>query len=53
MKKPIVGKLPEVGSKITLTGIWDSYTQKPLNIVMTDGELYKAPVAKKPVPRRR
>jgi hypothetical protein len=52
MKKPIVGKLPEVGSKITITGIWDSYTQKPLNITMTDGEIYHAPVAKKPVRRR-
>jgi hypothetical protein len=52
MKKPLV-KLPDVGSKVTLTGIWDSYTQKPLTITMTDGEIYKAPVAKKPVPRRR
>ncbi len=52
MKTPLK-KLPDVGSKITLTGIWDSYTQKPLNIVMNDGEEYHAAAAKKPVPRRR
>jgi hypothetical protein len=52
MKKPLT-KLPDVGSKITLTGIWDSYSQKPLNIMMTDGEIYKPAPAKKPVPRRR
>jgi hypothetical protein len=51
MKKPLT-KLPEVGSKITLTGIWDSYTQKPLMITMTDGDVYKPAPAKKPVPRR-
>jgi len=27
-----------VGSKVTLTGTWGSYTQKPLLITMTDGE---------------
>jgi hypothetical protein len=47
MKTPLK-TLPAVGSKITLTGVWDSYTQKPLNIVMTDGEEYHAPVARKP-----
>ena len=52
MKTPLK-TLPAVGSKVTLTGVWDSYTQKPLNIIMIDGEEYHAPVAKKPVPRRR
>jgi hypothetical protein len=41
--------LPPVGTKITLIGIWGSYTQKPLLITMTDGEEYKAPVKKAPV----
>jgi tetratricopeptide (TPR) repeat protein len=40
-------KLPDVGSKITLIGTWDSYTQKPLLITMTDSEEpAKAPVHK-------
>jgi hypothetical protein len=49
MKTPLK-TLPAVGSKITLIGIWGSYTQKPLLITMTDGEL---PAAKKPPVRRR
>jgi hypothetical protein len=52
MKTPLK-TVPKVGDKITLTGIWDSYTQKPLNIIMTDGEIYKPAAPKKPVPRRR
>lgn len=50
MKSPLV-KLPVVGSKVTLTGVWDSYTQKPLNIVMNDGQIYK-PAAAATRPRR-
>ncbi len=54
MKTP-VKTLPVVGSKITLTGVWSSYTQKPLLITMTDGEeagkapapAHKAPVRHK------
>lgn len=37
MKTPLK-KLPAVGDKITLIGTWASYTQKPLMIVMSDGE---------------
>jgi hypothetical protein len=51
MKTPLK-TLPAVGSKITLIGVWDSYTQKPLMITMTDGEEYKKPAAKAPVRRR-
>jgi hypothetical protein len=52
MKTPL-RTLPAVGSKVTITGIWDAYTQKPLNITMTDGEIYHAAAAHKPAPRRR
>ncbi len=37
MKTPLK-KIPAVGDKITLTGTWSSYTQKPLLITMSDGE---------------
>ncbi len=53
MKTPLT-KVPEVGTKVTLTGTYASYTQTPLMIMMSDGEeVTKAPAAKKPVPRRR
>ncbi|MDE1155545.1 MAG: hypothetical protein PW735_07405 [Acidobacteriaceae bacterium] len=38
MKAPLT-KLPTVGDKVTVTGTYDSYTQKPLMITMTDGEI--------------
>ena len=50
MKTPLK-TLPAVGSKVTLTGVWDSYTQKPLNINMIDGEIYRPAAAKRPVRR--
>jgi hypothetical protein len=52
MKEPLK-TIPAVGSKVTLDGTYDSYTQKPLMITMTDGaivEKKKAPV-KAPVRR--
>ena len=53
MKTPLT-KVPEAGTKVTLTGTYASYTQTPLMIMMSDGEeVTKAPVAKKPAPRRR
>jgi tetratricopeptide (TPR) repeat protein len=48
MKTPLKTP-PPFGTKITLIGIWGSYTQKPLMITMTDGEEYKAAVKKAPV----
>jgi hypothetical protein len=51
MKEPLK-TVPTVGAKITLTGTYGSYTQSPLMITMTDGEVVepkKAPV-KKPTP---
>lgn len=47
MKTPLK-TVPDVGSTITITGIWSSYTQKPLMITMSDGEVYVKP-APKPV----
>ena len=48
--KAALTKAPAVGDKVTLTGTYASYTQKPLMITMSDGELVvkKAP-AKAPV----
>lgn len=46
MKKPLE-KVPAVGDKVTVEGTYASYTQKPLMITMSDGELVlpkKAPV---------
>ena len=48
MKAPLT-KLPAVGDKVTVQGTYDSYTQKPVMITMTDGEV----VGKKPVPAKR
>jgi hypothetical protein len=47
MKTPLK-TIPAVGSKITLTGTYTSYTQTPVMITMTDAEEVgkKAPVAK-------
>jgi hypothetical protein len=45
--------VPEVGSKITLTGTYASFTPSPLMIVMSDGEVVepkKAPVKKPAAP---
>ena len=53
MKTPLK-TLPDVGSKVTLTGTYASYTQKPLMITMSDGEVAgkkTAPVKKAPVRR--
>ena len=41
-------QLPEVGSKINVTGTYDSYTQTPVMISMTDG----AVVVKKAAPKK-
>ncbi|MCU1321326.1 MAG: putative lipoprotein [Acidobacteriaceae bacterium] len=54
MKEPLK-TVPTVGAKITLTGTYDSYTQTPLMLTMTGGEVVepkKAPV-KKAAPVRR
>lgn len=48
MKEPLK-TIPAVGDKITLTGTYDSYTQNPLMITMTDG----APVVKTPPPAKK
>ena len=47
MKTPLK-TVPTVGSKISLTGTYASYTQKPLMIMMTDGEV----AARKTTPAR-
>ena len=55
MKTPIKdAELPAVGSKVTLDGTYDSYTQKPLMITMSGGALVlpKKPAARTPVRRR-
>lgn len=58
MKAPLT-TVPVVGSKLSLGGTYASYTQSPLMITMSDGEVNakKAPAAKAPVrraaPRRR
>jgi hypothetical protein len=53
MKTPLK-TVPDVGSKITLSGTYTSYTQKPMMITMSDGEVVvkKAPV-KAPVHRHK
>lgn len=38
MKEPLK-TLPNVGDKVTLDGTYDSYTQKPLMITMSDGSI--------------
>jgi hypothetical protein len=48
MKTPFK-TVPDVKSKITITGVWTSYTQKPLMITMTDAEEYVKPAPKAPV----
>lgn len=51
MKEPLK-EVPATGAKLDITGTYDSYTQKPLMISMTDGaviEKKKAPAAKAPV----
>jgi hypothetical protein len=48
MKTPLT-KVPDVGAKINLTGTYDSYTQTPVMITMTDSaEAVKEAPAKKP-----
>lgn len=47
MKTPLK-TLPTVGDKITLDGTYDSYTQKPLMITMSDGSVV-APKRAEPV----
>ena len=55
MKAPLT-KVPDVGTKVTLTGTYASYTQSPMMITMSDGEVVgkkAAPAAaKKPAARR-
>jgi len=46
MKEPLK-EVPATGTKIDIEGVYDSYTQKPLMITMTDGAL----VVKKPAPK--
>jgi len=52
MKTPLADKdIPAVGSEITnLIGTYDSYTQNPAQIILSDGEIQaaKKPVAHKP-----
>ncbi len=51
MKTPLK-TVPAVGSKITLTGTYASYTQKPIMFTMTDAEeVVKAAPKKAPVKR--
>ena len=57
MKEPLK-TVPPVGEKITLNGTYDSYTQSPLLIKMTNGEVVskktaKAPAKKATAPVRR
>lgn len=55
MKEPLK-TVPTVGAKIVLTGTYGSYTQTPVMITMTDGELVepkKAPAKKAAAPVRR
>ncbi len=46
MKEPLK-TLPNVGDKVTVDGTYDSYTQKPLMITMSDGSIV---LPKKPAP---
>lgn len=55
MKEPLK-TIPEVGSKVTLTGTYASYTPSPLMITMSDAALVvpkKAPVKKAPVHKKK
>lgn len=53
MKEPLK-TIPAVGSKVTLVGVYSSYTQSPLMIVMSDSSVAAKPApAKKPVARPR
>lgn len=56
MKEPLT-TLPEKGSKINISGTYDSYTQNPVMISMTDGAVVEkkkaAPVKKTTTPARR
>jgi hypothetical protein len=59
MKTPLAeAKVPAVGAKVSLTGTYDSYTQTPVMITMSDAEIAgakKAPAAavkKAPVRRK-
>ncbi len=54
-KEDAIAAATTVGSKVTLTGTYDSFTPKPIMITMTDGEvvLPKATPAKKPTPAHR
>lgn len=47
MKTPLKTP-PAVGSKVTVIGTFDSYTQKPLLISMTDGEISHGATTAKP-----
>jgi hypothetical protein len=57
MKEPLKAA-PVAGTKMDVSGTYDSYTQTPLMITMTDGEEVKKaapkkPAAKRPVARKR
>jgi len=51
--KESLKEVPATGTKLDLTGVYDSYTQKPLMISMTDGAVVekKKPAPKTPVRR--
>jgi hypothetical protein len=52
MKTPLK-TIPDVGAKVTLAGTYASYTQQPVMITMSDGEIVtKAAPKKAPVRRR-
>jgi hypothetical protein len=52
MKEPLK-VIPAVGSKVTLTGTYGSYTQKPILITMTDSEVVVPKKAPTKAPARR
>jgi len=52
MKEPLK-EVPASGTKIDISGTYDSYTQKPLMIIMTDGEVVPAKKAAPKPPVRR
>lgn len=53
MKKPLKAtEVPQPGAQIKLVATFDSYTQKPLMIILSDGELPPTPT-KKPSPAHR
>jgi hypothetical protein len=51
MKEPLK-EVPATGTKIDIEGTYDSYTQKPLMITMTDGAVVVKKAAPKPPVRR-